>query len=97
MSMPVITTSPCPISMGQAITDLIESIALEETALSHVLNAEGEKIQKVLSMDCISLAEILEANETVMNMVSTVNDLEHTLQAKLSLVTDKLYYPSREY
>ena len=39
MSMPTITTSPNPISMSQAITDLIESIALEETALSHILNA----------------------------------------------------------
>lgn len=96
MSMPVITTSPCPISMGQAITDLIESIALEETALSHVLNAEGEKIQKVIAMDGVSLSEILEANETVTNMVTTVNDLEHTLHAKLSLITDKLYYPTRE-
>ena len=36
MSMPTITTSPNPISMSQAITDLIESIALEETALSHI-------------------------------------------------------------
>ena len=44
MSMPTITTSPNPISMSQAITDLIESIALEETALSHILNAEGEKL-----------------------------------------------------
>ena len=46
MSMPTITTSPNPISMRQAITDLIESIALEETTLSHILNAEGEKLQR---------------------------------------------------
>ena len=46
MSMPTITTSPNPISMSQAITDLIESIALEETALSHILNAEGENCKR---------------------------------------------------
>ena len=74
MSMPTITTSPNPISMSQAITDLIESIALEETALSHILNAEGEKLQKVLAMEDVSLNQILDVNETVMNMVTTVND-----------------------
>ena len=45
MSMPVIAMPCNPITMAQAVTDLLESIALEETALSHILNAEGEKIQ----------------------------------------------------
>lgn len=42
MGMPVITASAT--TRDQAITDLIQSVALEETALSHILNAEGEKI-----------------------------------------------------
>ena len=106
MSMPTITTSPNPISMSQAITDLIESIALEETALSHILNAEGEKLQKVLAMEDVSLNQILDVNETVMNMVTTVNELEHqmvtsmirmdTLRDKLEFISNNLYYPSRE-
>ncbi len=33
----------------QAITDIIQSVALEQTALAHILNAEGEKIQKVIA------------------------------------------------
>ena len=82
MSMPVITTSCNPVSMSQAVTDLIESIALEETALSHILNAEGEKIQKALAMD-VSLEEIMNVNDTVMSMVASINDLEHTLRDKL--------------
>lgn len=40
MGMPVITASAT--TRDQAITDLIQSVALEETALSHILNAEGE-------------------------------------------------------
>ena len=92
MSMPTITTSPNPISMSQAITDLIESIALEETALSHILNAEGEKLQKVLAMEDVSLNQILDVNETV----TTVNELEHTLRDKLEFISNNLYYPSRE-
>lgn len=52
MSMPVIR--PSCVSRCQAITDIIESVALEQTALSHILNAEGEKIQKVLEIQKIS-------------------------------------------
>lgn len=46
MGMPVIT--PSITTRAQAVTDIIESVALEETALSHILNAEGEKIQKMV-------------------------------------------------
>ena len=87
MSSPTISTSPNPISMSQAITDLVESIALEETSLSCILAAEAQKIQKVLSMG---------VNDTVMSMVQTVNDLEHTLRDKLEFISNNLYYPSRE-
>ena len=50
MGMPVITASAT--TRDQAITDLIQSVALEETALSHILNAEGEKIQKFWHTHC---------------------------------------------
>lgn len=96
MSMPVISTSPKPISMCQAITDLLESIALEETALSHILNAEGEKLQRVIGMECVTFEQIMEVNETVANMISNINDLEHTLRDKLEFISNNLYYPSRE-
>ena len=46
MSMPVIKSGEG--SRCQAVTDIIESVALEQTALSHILNAEGEKIQAIL-------------------------------------------------
>ena len=38
------TTTQAIISRCQAISDLFQSIALQQTALSHILNAEGEKI-----------------------------------------------------
>lgn len=96
MSMPVICAHPHPISMCQAITDLIESIALEETALSHILNAEGEKLQRVIAMDEATVCQIMEVNESVMNMIHTVNELENTLKEKLEFISNNLYYPSRE-
>ena len=56
MGVPVIT--PSTTTREQAITDIIESVALEETALSHILNAEGEKIQKMVAMP--DLESVLE-------------------------------------
>ena len=41
MGMPIIT--PGDKTAGQAITDLLESVAMQESSLSHILNAEGEK------------------------------------------------------
>ena len=61
--------------------------------MSHILNAEGEKLQKVLAMEDVSLNQILDVNETVMNMVTTVNELEHTLRDKLEFISNNLYYP----
>ncbi len=95
MSMPVISMPCNPITMCQAVTNLIESIALEETALSHILNAEGEKLQKAVSMDC-SMRELLEVNESVVNMVGAVSNMENVLKDKLEFVCNNLYYPSRE-
>ncbi|HJB39309.1 MAG TPA: hypothetical protein H9698_09110 [Candidatus Ruthenibacterium merdavium] len=95
MSTPIITTSNNPVSMSQAITDLIESIAMQEASMSCILAAEAQKIQKALTME-ISLDQLLNVNDTAMNMVQTINDLEHTLRDKLEFVSNNLYYPSRD-
>lgn len=86
MSMPVIEAPRCPISRDQAITNIIESIALEQTALSHIINAEGEKLQKFLER-CLSPQEILKVNDSVKETLSTIAKLETILVAKLELVS----------
>ena len=96
MSMPVISMPCNPVNMCQAITDLIESIALEETALSHILNAKGEKLQRAIAMEDITLCQLLEVNADVANMVTTINDLENTLKDKLEFISTNLYYPTKE-
>lgn len=83
MSMPVII--PSQTTRTQAITDIIESIALEETALSHILNAEGEKIQKVVAT-ATTQDQLLAVNASVQSMVNAVTRLEMVLQAKLELL-----------
>lgn len=68
----------------QAVTDVIESVALEQTALSHIINAEGEKIQKALSLD-LTLDEMIKVNDSVKDMISSVSRLEMILHSKLEL------------
>lgn len=87
MGMPIIT--PGTGTRCQAITDIIESVALEQTALSHILNAEGEKIQKVVA-NARSGEELLAVNKSVQSMVNAITRLEMVLQAKLELFQECL-------
>lgn len=84
MSMPVINASST--TRDQAVTDLIESVALEETALSHILNAEGEKLQAAIAMSGVTTDQLLCVNKSVQSMVNAVTRLEMVLQAKLEMV-----------
>ncbi|MFD2329656.1 hypothetical protein ACFSR7_10420 [Cohnella sp. GCM10020058] len=45
MSMPTIPHEPYRPSLDQVVVDLLKSIALEETALAHLLNAEAEQMR----------------------------------------------------
>ncbi len=87
MSMPQII--PGTGTRCQAITDIIASIALEQTALSHILNAEGEKLQRVIAKS-INVEELLCVNKSVNRMVDSITKLEFMLQSKLQLFDDCL-------
>lgn len=87
MGMPVIV--PGTGDRCQAVTDIITSVALEQAALSHILNAEGEKIQKVVA-SATSTDEMLAVNKSVRSMVNSVARLEMILQGKLELFEDCL-------
>ncbi|MEG2310890.1 MAG: hypothetical protein RSB76_02765 [Clostridia bacterium] len=69
------------------IYDLIESIALEEAGISHVLNAEGEKIQKVIASNC-DICTILKVNESVSKTISNITILEQILLSKLETISN---------
>ena len=83
MGMPVIT--PSNTTRTRAVTDIIESVALQETALSHILNAEGEKIQKVVAMSDVTPEVLMAVNKSVESMVGAVSRLEMILQSKLAV------------
>lgn len=92
MGMPVIT--PSTTTRAQAITDIIESVALQETALSHILNAEGEKIQKMVALQDVTPDVLLATNKSVESMVNAVSRLEMILQSKLSTFDGCLCKPA---
>ena len=68
----------------KAKCDLIESIALMETALSHILNSEGEKLQKVLK-ETDDICDILKINDSINKTIMNITMLEQILYEKLKL------------
>lgn len=83
MSMPKIECTR--IDKCCAASSLLQSIALEETAISHILNAEGEKLQKAISLSCTQ-KDLLEVNKSVKDMVEKITNLETVLKDKLDLI-----------
>ena len=81
MGMPVIT--PGTISRGQVVGDIIESVALQESALAHVLNAESEKLMAVINSSTATSDQILAINQSVKTVINSISRLELLLQAKL--------------
>ncbi|MEG1948606.1 MAG: hypothetical protein RR140_03485 [Clostridia bacterium] len=86
--MPVIV--PGTVTRTQAISDIISSVALEETGLSHILNAEGEKIQAFVAMPGVTADQLLAVNASVQATVNAVTNLEMILQNKLNLFSSTI-------
>jgi len=83
MSMPKFPNLEC-LTFEQAINSILTSIAMEEAALSHILNAEGEKVQYVLAK-CADIKDVIAVNESVACLVEIINDLQLTLKSKMRL------------
>ena len=84
---------PCipPVGQKQALTNLLESIALEETALAHFVNAEAEKIQAVakqMEEEEISHEEVICFQKSVTNVMQTAIKMQMLLQFKLEKVLE---------
>ena len=58
MSMPSFPPNGADMTQEEALTMIIASIAMEELALSHILNAEGEKLQYILGTLCPAQAPV---------------------------------------
>ncbi|MCI5726701.1 MAG: hypothetical protein MR274_04060 [Clostridium sp.] len=86
------------ISLDAALNNIIQSVALMEAALSHILNAEGEKLQAVLGTAKVAnLAytptkpeDLLKFNSSVEEMITSATLLEVLLTKKLTLAKSML-------
>lgn len=89
MSMPSFPPCGADMTKEEALTMIIASIAMEELALSHIVNAEGEKLQYVLGTlpgsckPCASTQEILAVNKSVASLLDTVTQSQMLLKGKL--------------
>ncbi|EJL29181.1 hypothetical protein [Brevibacillus sp. BC25] len=85
MSMPTIPniTPEIILKRNEVLNLLLTSIALEEIGLSHIINTEGEKIQKIVKEQCLSLNDALALNDSVERMLRNVIKTEMLLQFRL--------------
>ncbi|MGB9840030.1 hypothetical protein [Thermovenabulum sp.] len=85
MSMPVIPER----DFEESVIDILESIALEEAALAHILNAEGEKIQKVTEK-VSNPGDLIKLQKSVKEILQMIIKKEMLLQFKFEKVVDLL-------
>lgn len=76
----------CEKDKDRCVCDLIESIALVEASIAHILNAEGEKIQKAVKI-ARNVCELIEIDKSVNKTITNITFLEQVLFAKLQTVT----------
>ena len=89
MSMPTFPQIDPPLTREGSLNEIIASIAAEELSLSHILNAEGEKLQYVLGTlpglgEAASLTEVMQINQSVQDTMSNIMEQQMLLSGKLS-------------
>ena len=106
MSMPNIPDIRPEINIDRekAVDLIIASVALEELALAHIINAEAEKIQSVLgTLDTAhrteppTIDEILKINNIVERILKKVIAKEIILEFKLQDAIDLISLESEEH
>ncbi|MGI6169161.1 MAG: BclA C-terminal domain-containing protein [Christensenellales bacterium] len=88
MSLPQFPSNP-GLTRQDVINQVIASIASEELALSHIINAEGEKIQYAIGSipglaEDATIAEVAEVNDGAVDMLGTVLENQIVLTGKLT-------------
>ncbi len=89
MSLPSFPVVEPPIKREDAVNQILSSIAMEELGLSHILNAEGEKLQYILgtlpglSGPAATIPDVLAVNESVRDVLETTMYNQLFLKAKM--------------
>ena len=88
MSMPVFADTD--IGREEALNMILASIAYEELGLSHVINAEGEKIQRAvgtldgLSALAESIEDLINIDTSVATLLAAVQETQTALMTKMT-------------
>ena len=104
MSLPKIPDLNPNVTVTQtdAVNLLLSSIAMEEIGLSHIINAEGEKIQFILGTlvdgsgaaiegpENVTVSDVLNVNKSVDNTLKNVTRNQLLLQLKLEDVMEMM-------
>jgi len=99
MSMPSFPKVDMDITHENAINMILTSIAMEELALSHIMNAEGEKLQYVLkhlesacdvSDNSFAVDKLLAVNASVANLLDSVSQNQMLLKGKMDKALNSL-------
>lgn len=91
MSMPQIPEGKNRPTFDETIIDLLESVALEEMALSHIMNAQGEKLQEMIKKFCCNKINFCDLEYSCKNMQGMMNSLimkEWLLLTKLGTIME---------
>jgi len=89
MSMPEFPEFDPEMTCDYALNMILASIAMEELALSHIINAEGEKLQYILgTLETNShlkptIKEILSVNQSVTNLLDSISQNQMILKNKM--------------
>ena len=96
--MPSFPPNGANMTREEALTMIIASIAMEELALSHILNAEGEKLQYILGTlpgtePCACPHEVLSINKSVTALLEAVTQNQMLLKNKLERALEACPHP----
>jgi len=96
MSMPSFPKLETILTREQAINAIIASIALEETAIAHILEAESEKIRHVIKCahdnGCgeADMQLVLDVNKGVADLIDKATNMQIALKEKLDIAVKHL-------
>ena len=91
MGMPEIPDNKNRPTFDETMIDLLESIALEEMALAHVMNAEGEKLQETIrrfSCQDLCYCQLESSCKTTQSMINSLIMKEWLLLNKLNSIIE---------
>lgn len=88
MSQPSFPDNP-NLTRDDAVNQILSSIAMEELGLSHIINAEGEKLQYILGTlpgltgPAATIEDLLSANQSVQSLLQSASYNQLFLKSKM--------------